>query len=548
MPKRALVSVSDKTGLETLGKRLQKLNIRIISTGGTADFLRGKGIAVTDVAEVTGFPECFSGRVKTLHPLIAGGILFERGNAEHVRQAKQLKIEPIDLVIVNLYPFARTANDPDRTREEVIEQIDIGGPTLLREAAKNHRDVTVICDTRDYGRVLEEMEKTGDTSEELRRALAAKVFLHTAAYDERIAEYLSDGVYCGVMLTGGKTLRYGENPHQWGKYYSLYEIHEQEEAKRVTTGKDLGLRTEDLGNQESSQFTEKFLPLSPTSFVLSPSWGVLLQGKPLSYLNILDADGAWSAVHDFSDPTAVLVKHATPSGIASHVDITEAFQRAYDADRLSAFGVIIALNRTCTGDIIRKIIEQKIFTEVIVAPAYEPEALELLKQKPNLRVIRQENGERMKRQILYRSVMGGMLVQERDARVVTEADLTVVTKTKPTKEHIRDLLFAWRAVKSAKSNAIVFVKDRVTIGIGSGQTSRVDATWIAAKRAGDKAKGAVMASDAFFPFPDSVEEAARHGIAAIIQPGGSVRDAEVFAKAEELGIAMVTTGIRAFRH
>ncbi len=507
---RALLSVSDKTGLEALGKRLQKLNIHIISTGGTAKFLREKGVGVTDVSDVTKFPECFSGRVKTLHPMIAGGILFERHNPDHLKQAKELGIEPIDLVIVNLYPFAKTVSDPTKTREEIIEQIDIGGPTMLREAAKNHQDVTVVCDPADYDRVLDELESNGATSEELRRQLAAKVFLHTAAYDERIAEYLSDGTYRGVMLTGGKALRYGENPHQWGKYYALYET-------------------------EHAEITQD-------------SWGVLLQGKPLSYLNILDADGAWSAVHDFSDPTAVLVKHATPSGIASHADITEAFQRAYDADRLSAFGVIIALNRTCTAVIVQKLIDQKIFTEVIVAPDYEPEALELLKQKPNIRVIKQKNGERMKGQVLYRSVMGGMLVQERDSRVVTEKDLTVVTKKQPTKEQLRDLLFAWRAVKSAKSNAIVFVKDQITIGIGSGQTSRVDATWIAAKRAGAKSKGAVMASDAFFPFPDSVEEAAKHGISAIIQPGGSVRDAEVFAKAEELGMVMVTTGIRAFRH
>ncbi len=532
--------MSDKTGLETLGKRLRKLSFHIISTGGTAKFLREKGVEVTDVSAVTGFPECFGGRVKTLHPLIAGGILFERGNPGHRKQAEELGIEPIDLVAVNLYPFAQAAGDPAKTREETVEQIDIGGPALLREAAKNHRDVTAICDPDDYGRVLGELEATGETSAGLRRELAAKVFLHTAAYDGKIAEYLSEGTYRGVMLTDGMVLRYGENPHQWGKYYTLFDslsplppppVGEGEHARSIQT--------------TTEQHTS---PSPPGGRARVEGWGILLQGKPLSYLNILDADGAWSAVHDFSDPTAVLVKHATPSGIASHADITEAFQRAYDADRLSAFGVIIALNRTCTAAIIRKLIDQKIFTEVIVAPDYEPEALELLKRKPNVRVIKQRNGERMRGQVLYRSVMGGMLVQESDSRVVTEKDLTVVTGKKPTAEQVRDLLFAWRAVKSAKSNAIVFAKDGVTVGIGSGQTSRVDATWIAAKRAGEKARGAVMASDAFFPFPDAVEEAAKHGIAAIIQPGGSVRDADVFAKAEVLGIAMVITGVRAFRH
>ncbi len=309
----------------------------------------------------------------------------------------------------------------------------------------------------------------------------------------------------GLTLTGGQTLRYGENPHQWGEYYSL----------------------------------------SPSTDV---GWGTLHQGKALSYLNILDADAAWGAVCEFADPTAVLVKHANPSGIASRASVDDAFQAAYDTDRLSAFGVIIALNRPCTKVIAQKILDQKIFVEVVVAPGYEDGALELFTQKPNVRVITQTNGSSMHNQTQYRSVKGGMLVQNIDARVVTEADLTVVSKKAPTPEQIHDLLFAWKAVKYAKSNAIVFARDGVTVGIGSGQTSRVDATWIAAKRAGDRAKGAVMASDAFFPFPDSVEEAAKYGIAAIIQPGGSIRDAEVFAKCDELGIVMVTTGVRAFRH
>lgn len=510
MSRRALLSVSDKTGLVPFARRIQNIGFEILSTGGTKRALEEAGIATTAVEEVTQFPECFDGRVKTLHPAIAGGILFRRDVPSHVSQAKELGIAPIDLVVVNLYPFAETLQ-AGKSDAEVIEQIDIGGPSLLRAAAKNYGAVTVVCDAADYESVLSAYESEGDTTPEQRRALAAKVFLHTAAYDALIAEYVSDGAHRGVMLTGGKTLRYGENPHQWGKYFSLYEA-----KKRHSIDAD--------------------------------SWGTLLQGKPLSYLNILDANGAWEAVHEFQEPTAVLVKHATPSGIASHGDITEAFQRAYDADRLSAFGVIIALNRPCSANIVRKVIDQKIFTEVIVAPSYDGEALELLKQKPNIRVIQQVNGDTLRSQILYRSVMGGMLVQQPDNRVLTAADLKVVTDKKPTKAQIHDLLFAWKAVKMAKSNAIVFAKDAITIGIGSGQTSRVDATWIAAKRAGEKAKGAVMASDAFFPFPDSVEEAAKHGIVAIVQPGGSIRDEEVFKRANELGIAMAVTGVRGFRH
>lgn len=537
MPKRALLSVSDKTGLPDLAKRLRKLGFDLISTGGTQKALKENDIPVTGVEEVTGFPECFDGRVKTMHPMIAGGILFKRDDSAHVKKAKELKIEPIDLVVVNLYPFAKTVADASKTKEEIIEQIDIGGPTLLRSAAKNHAAVTVICDPSDYDRVLHELEERGDTTLETRQALAAKVFLHTAAYDALIAKYLSAGAFDGVMLTEGKELRYGENPHQWGKYFSLYET-TKGNGSNEDAQQDVRQKTQGSGKESHV--------LSLTSHV--SSWGNLLQGKPLSYLNILDANGAWEAVHEFRDPTAVLVKHATPSGIASHNDIDEAFQRAYDADRLSAFGVIIALNRPCTAGIVRKIIEQKIFVEVIVAPSYEPDAIELLKQKPNLRVIEQVNGEKLRSQTLYRSVMGGMLVQQPDNRILTEEELKPVTDKKPTPAQVKDLLFAWKAVKSAKSNAIVFAKDLVTIGIGSGQTSRVDATWIAAKRAGEKAKGAVMASDAFFPFPDSVEEAAKHGIAAIVQPGGSVRDAEVFKRANELGIAMVITGVRGFRH
>ncbi len=518
MQKRALLSVSDKTGIADVARRLVALGYEIVSTGGTQKVLNAEGIPVTAVEDVTGFPECFDGRVKTMHPLLMGGVLMRPDNAAHAEQAKKLKIEPVNVVIVNLYPFKKAMEDTTKSRAEIIEQIDIGGPTLLRSAAKNHKNVTVVCDTADYARVLRDLE-SGDPSPRLREELAAKVFLHTAAYDAMITEWLSEGKNTGVILTKGTQLRYGENPHQWGNFFE------------IVSGFGMGKQNESV----------------PGSPARNPMPWRKLQGKELSYLNILDADGAWTAVKEFTEPTAVFVKHANPSGIASHEMIEEAFQRAYDADRLSAFGVIIAINRPCSEAIAKKIIDQKIFVEVIIAPSYAPGATEILGQKPNIRVI--ENTDvQMNEYTNYRTSFGGMLLQNPDNRIVTAKDLTTVTKLAPTTKQIEDMLFAWTAVKYAKSNAIVFAKDRVTVGIGCGQTSRVDSTWIAARRAGERAKGAVMASDAFFPFPDSVEEAAKHGIAAVIQPGGSIRDKEVFAKADELGIAMVTTGIRAFRH
>ncbi len=502
MPKRALISVSDKTGVAEFAKRLMASGYEIISTGGTLKAISDAGLDVIAVDDVTGFPECFSGRVKTMHPKIMGGVLYRRGDSEHEAQAKDLEIESIDLVVVNLYPFEETVAK-GITGDELIEQIDIGGPTLLRSAAKNNKHVTVVCDVADYDRVIEQIEKDGDTNEELRSELATKVFLRTAAYDAAITEALSEGENKGSMVTNGMDLRYGENPHQFGKFYELY-------------GQPAG-------------------------------WKVIQEEKQMSYLNILDADGAWNLVCEFEAPTAACIKHANPSGVGSDDDIAEAFQKSYDADRLSAFGVIVALNRPCTKEVVQKIIDQKIFTEVIIAPGYDDDALELLKKKPKIRAIEMsclENKER----VAVRTMLGGVLVQNQDTKVLTKDDLTVVTDTKPTDAQIDDLLFAWLVVKHAKSNAIVFAKDRVTTGIGCGQTSRVDSTIIAARRAEDRAKGSVMASDAFFPFADSIEEAAKNGIAAIIQPGGSIRDEEVIAKANELGIVMVTTGIRAFRH
>ncbi len=519
MPKRALISVSDKTGIVEFAKRLSAAGWEIISTGGTADVLEVEGIEVISVATVTGFPECFGGRVKTMHPKIMGGVLMRREDAQDAKKAKELGIDPIDMVVVNLYPFEE-ALMKGMTGDALIEQIDIGGPTLLRSAAKNHTSVTVICDAKDYDRVMQEIETDGDTSDALRAELAATVFLRTAAYDATITEALSGGKNTGVMLTKGMELRYGENPHQWGNFFEIVS--------------GFGLQFVD----ESAKNPERMQHAAP--------WKKL-QGKEISYLNLLDADGAWTAVKEFSEPTAVFVKHANPSGIASHKNIAEAFQRAYDTDRLSAFGVIIALNRQCTVEIAQKIIDQKIFAEVIIAPSYASGCLEILNQKPNIRVI--EHGNMQPNNCTsYRTAFGGMLLQNPDNRIVTKKDLTVATEKKPTDKQITDMLFAWHVCKHCKSNAIVFAKDNVSVGIGCGQTSRVDSAIIAARRAGDRAKGAVMASDAFFPFPDSIEEAAKNGIAAIIQPGGSIRDAEVISKANELKIPMVFTGIRAFRH
>jgi phosphoribosylaminoimidazolecarboxamide formyltransferase/IMP cyclohydrolase len=505
MTKRALLSVSDKTGIVDFARTLVDMGWELVSTGGTQKALSEAGIAVISVEDVTKFPECFSGRVKTMHPMITGGLLYRRDDPEHEKTAQELGIQPIDLVVVNLYPFEETAADPSKTRAELIEQIDIGGPTMLRSAAKNSAHVTVICDPNDYAPVLADMvEHGGNTSLEMRETLATKVFLRTASYDSAIVAALSGQEHTGLMLTSRTDLRYGENPHQWGAFY-------------------------DLNGQPRT-------------------WRVVQEEKQMSYLNILDADGAWNLVCEFPEPTAACIKHANPSGVGTDDDIAEAFQKSYDADRLSAFGVIIALNRECPAAVVQKIIDQKIFAELLIAPSYSEEAIELLKKRPKLRVLEADMPAEGEERATFRTALGGMLVQDEDRKVVTHDDLKVVTETQPTKEQITDLLFAWKVVKHAKSNAIVFAKDNVTVGIGCGQTSRVDSTLIAVRRAGERAQGAVMASDAFFPFPDSVEEAVKNGIAAIIQPGGSIRDDEVIAKANELKIPMIFTGIRGFRH
>ncbi len=508
--RRALLSVADKDGIVEFAKVLHDSGYEIVSTGGTKKALENAEIPVTSVEKITQFPEAFGGRVKTMHPLIMGGVLFKREDKAQVAEAGDLGVHPIDIVVVNLYPFESTIRKIGFTSEHgkvlpdaAIEQIDIGGPTLIRSGAKNHLSVTVVCDPADYARVADQIKKTGGTTIELRRELAVKSFLHTCAYDAHIAEQMAGGSADDVLLTDGRKLRYGENPHQWGKFFEIHGTPQQR-------------------------------------------WKQLC-GKELSYLNLLDGDAAWRMVCEFEEATTVMVKHANPSGIASDTTIELAFQKAYDTDRLSAFGVIIALNRVFTRAIAEKIIGQKIFVEVILAPKFDPEALILLTSKPNIRLFSMSD-TRFSENIIYRSAFGGMLVQNDDVRVLTRKELTCVTKKQPTDSEIRDLLFAWKVVKHAKSNAIVLAKNSTTVGIGCGQTSRVDAIWIALKRAGSEAKNSVLASDAFFPFPDAIEEAAKQGVSAVIQPGGSIRDEDIFKRADELGLAMVTTGVRAFRH
>lgn len=509
-PRRALLSVSDKTGIAEFARTLADMGIEILSTGGTKEALLQAKIPVKGVEEVTGFPACLDGRLKTLHPTLLGGVLFRRDDPSHVADAARHGLLPIDIVVVNLYPFRTTVQKlgihpapGEGLPPEAVEQIDIGGPTLIRAAAKNHDDVAVLCDPKDYARVAAELREHGATSLSLRRELAHKAFAHTAVYDGVIAETFSGGTEDHVTLMHGRKLRYGENPHQWGMFYEIEGTPQQSWQQR--------------------------------------------QGKELSYLNLLDGDAAWRMACDFPGATAVMVKHANPSGIATAATIEEAFRKAYDADRLSAFGVIIALNRPCTKAIADMIVHEKIFVEVLMAPSIEHEALELLSSKPNIRIL-QMSDARFSERTLYRSAFGGMLAQNDDVRELEDRDMTCVTRRQPTQEERQDMLFAWKAVKHAKSNAIVLAKDGVTVGIGCGQTSRVDATWIALKRAGHRSQGATLASDAFFPFPDSLEEAAKNGVSAVIQPGGSIRDADVLRRADELGLCMVTTGIRGFRH
>lgn len=509
--KRALISVSDKTGVVEFSKNLVDLGFELLSTGGTKKTLEENGIPVIGVEEITGFPEILDGRVKTLHPFIHGGLLARRNVEDHMKQLDQQGIKPIDLVCVNLYPFQNTIEKPDVTPEDAIENIDIGGPSMLRAAAKNHENLTVLVDAADYQTVLEEMRENGDVSSRTKRKLAAKVFRHTAAYDALIAEYMTELVdeerpeRVTFTYELQQNLRYGENPHQEAAFY------------KRPLGSDFSIAN---ANQ--------------------------LHGKELSYNNIRDADAALQIVKEFNEPAAVAVKHMNPCGIGIGVTISEAFGKAYEADSTSIFGGIVALNREVDSETARQLHE--IFLEIVIAPSFSEEALQILKAKKNIRLLTTSFTGVNKKEKVLTSVEGGLLIQDQDTYTYEEANITIPTKRQPTGEELAALKLGWKVVKHVKSNAIVVVGNDMTLGIGAGQMNRVGAAKIALEQAGERARGAVMASDAFFPMSDTVEEAAKAGITAIIQPGGSIRDEDSIKVADQYGIAMVFTGVRHFKH
>ena len=513
--KRALVSVTDKTGVVAFCRVLaEEFGVEIVSTGGTARVLAEAGLAVRPIDDLTGFPEMMDGRVKTLHPRVHGGLLARRDVPEHMTAAEQHGIGMIDMVVVNLYAFEATVAREGVTEADAIENIDIGGPSMLRSAAKNFESVAVVTDPADYTRIVEEMRAhNGATSRETRRALATEVFRITSAYDSAIWMYLSgyhqarfpDEVR--FRLEKAQDLRYGENPHQEAAFY-------------------------------------RFVDGKPHTLARAGQ----IQGKELSYNNILDTDAAWSAVREFEEPACVIVKHTNPCGVAIADDITTAYLNAHDADPVSAFGGVMAFNRIVPGTLVQGILDNAQFVEVMIAPGYAPDALELLATKPNLRVLATDGLRTPGAHYESRAVEGGMLVQTSDSVAEDPATFRVVTRREPTAEETAQLLFAWKAAKSVKSNAILLARDFVSVGVGAGQMNRVNSARIAVEHAGSKANGAVAASDAFMPFPDSLEVCAAAGVTAVIQPGGSVRDEEVIAKADELGVAMVFTGHRHFRH
>ena len=511
--RRALISVSDKRGLIPFVTGLRELGVEILSTGGTCRALREAGIDVIEVSEKTGFPEIMDGRVKTLHPTIHGGLLGRRGTDEEVME--EHGIEPIDLLAVNLYPFEQTIARDDATIDDAIENIDIGGPAMVRAASKNHDGVAVVVDPEDYDNILESL-RSNELSLEVRRRLAAKAYAHTASYDTAITKYLSgslgdDPLGERILYSGGLVakMRYGENPHQDAAFY----IDQQAPKGSLATAEQL-------------------------------------QGKAFSYNNIADSDAALACVRQFAAPACVIVKHANPCGVAVAENIFAAYEKAFMTDPTSAFGGIIAFNQPLDASTAKLIIDRQ-FVEVIVAPSIDADATAVLAEKKNVRVLRTGDGEPSSGGFDFKKVSGGLLVQGSDLGKITADDLRVVTEKAPSAAQIEDMLFAWTVVKYVKSNAIIFCKDNMTIGIGAGQMSRVYSTKIAAIKAADEGldvTGSVMASDAFFQFRDGIDTAAETGIAAIIQPGGSMRDDEVIQAANEHGLAMVFTGMRHFRH
>lgn len=510
--KRALISVSDKSGIVDFAKELTALGFEIISTGGTKNALEAAGVATIGIEAVTGFPEMMDGRVKTLHPLIHGGLLGRRDIPAHMEAMKEHGITPIDLVCVNLYPFKETIMKPDVTVEDAIENIDIGGPSMLRSAAKNHAAVTVVIDPEDYGKVLEEIKASGDTTFATRQRLAAKVFRHTAAYDALIADYMTRLVEedtpekLTMTFDLKQTLRYGENSHQDAAFY------------------------------------QSGIPV-PFSIASAKQ----LHGKELSYNNIKDADAAIRITREFEAPTVVALKHMNPCGIGTAETIEQAWEYAYEADPVSIFGGIIVFNREVPFSVAEKL--HSMFLEIIIAPSFTDDALEILSKKKNIRLMTLDFAEKKnstaKEEV---SVLGGLLVQEQDVIEENPEEWQVVTDRQPTAEELKALAFAWKAVKHVKSNAIVLANDHQTLGVGAGQMNRVGSVEIAVQQAGDRAAECVLASDAYFPMDDSVEYAGEHGIKAIVHPGGSIHDQDSIDMANKYGIAMVFTGVRHFRH
>lgn len=516
--KRALISVSDKTGILEFAKSLSEQGVEILSTGGTAKLLMDNGVEVKEVSSHTGFPEMMDGRIKTLHPKIHGGILARRGTDEAVMQEHGIK--PIDLLVVNLYPFEATVANPDCLLADAIENIDIGGPTMLRAAAKNHKDVTVIVEPEDYQAVLNELSENSGTTLELRYRLAWKTFAHTAHYDGAISNYLGARLNSeneaevfpesySIQYQKSQTMRYGENPHQSAAFY-----------------------------------TEK----NPSE--ASVSTAVQIQGKALSFNNVADTDAALECVKQFDKPACVIVKHANPCGVAVAEDSLTAYDNAFKTDPTSAFGGIIAFNRELDHETAKSIVERQ-FVEVIIAPSISERAKVVVSEKKNVRLLACGEWAKPQPDWDFKKVNGGLLIQDRDLGEITANDLKVVSKVQPSEEQIKDLLFCWKVAKSVKSNAIVYASKERTIGVGAGQMSRVYSAKIAGIKAADEGlevKGCVMASDAFFPFRDGIDAAAEAGISAIIQPGGSMRDQEVIDAADEHGMAMVFTSMRHFKH
>ncbi|NHB97859.1 bifunctional phosphoribosylaminoimidazolecarboxamide formyltransferase/IMP cyclohydrolase [Photorhabdus stackebrandtii] len=522
--RRALLSVSDKSGIVEFAKALSQRGVELLSTGGTARLLADSGLKVTEVSDYTGFPEMMDGRVKTLHPKVHGGILGRRRQDDEIMEQHQ--ISPIDMVVVNLYPFAQTVAKPDCTLEDAVENIDIGGPTMVRSAAKNHKDVAIVVNSNDYEKIIEEMDNNqGSLTQSTRFDLAIKAFEHTAAYDSMIANYFGKLVppYYGditqpsgrfprtlnLNLTKKQDMRYGENSHQDAAFYIEENISEASIATATQ-----------------------------------------LQGKALSYNNIADTDAALECVKEFAEPTCVIVKHANPCGVAIGKDIHEAYDRAFKTDPTSAFGGIIAFNRELDTKTAQAIIDRQ-FVEVIIAPSINEDALPVLATKQNVRVLVSGEWETRVAGLDFKRVNGGLLVQDRDLGMVTTDSLRVVSKRQPTEQEMKDALFCWKIAKFVKSNAIVYAKNDMTIGIGAGQMSRVYSAKIAGIKAADEGlevQGCAMASDAFFPFRDGIDAAAAVGVSCVIQPGGSIRDDEIIAAADEHGLAMIFTGMRHFRH